>query len=131
MLHLYEIRDWMYECELCLFLAEVHFIDAQVSPVCHEFCHVLTGSKLEEMLDILQNQHCSCMNVHSCVQKEELDEFKSVMDRIASKQWDLLNSAKILQAQIILQKLSSGLSNDIIKVHKERGHPQLYTGTER
>lgn len=131
MYHLYEIRDWMYECELCLFLTEVHFIDAKVSPVCHEFCHVLTGSKLEEMLDLLQKQHCSCMNVHSCVQKEELDDFKSVMDRIASKQWDKLSSDNIIQAQKTLQKLSGGLSNDIIRVHKERGYPQLYSETER
>lgn len=129
--YLYEIRDWIYECELFLFLAEVHYIDGKVSPVCHEFCHVLTGSEFEEMLDLVKKQHCSCMNVHSCVQKEELDGFKSVMDRIASEQWDQLNPDKIIQAQVILQKLASGLSNDIIKVHKERGYPQLYSETER
>lgn len=71
------------------------------------------------------------MSVHSCVQKEELDYFKSVMDCISSEQWDQLNSEKILQAQIILQKLAIGLSNDIIKVHKEKGHPKLYAETER
>jgi hypothetical protein len=121
----------MYECELFLFLAEVHFIDSKVSPVCHEFCHVLTGSKLEEMFDHLQKKYCSCMSVHSGVQKEELDYFKSAMDCIASEQWDQLNSDKIIQAQIILQTLAIGLSNDIIKVHKEQGHPQLYAETER
>ncbi|WP_367343950.1 hypothetical protein [Methanomethylovorans sp.] len=130
MYDLYEIRDWIYECELFLFLAEVHFIDVKVSPVCHEFFHVLSGSELEEMLAHVEKRHCSCMCMYSYIQREELDDLKSVMDHIASEQWDQLSSDKIVQAQDVLQKLASGLRNTIIKAHKERGHPQLYSGTE-
>jgi len=127
MYHLYEIRDWICECEILLFLAEVHFIDAKVSPVCHDFCHVLTGSKLDEMLCLLKKQHCSCMNIYSCVVKEELDNFKSVIDRISAEKWDLLNYDCIIQAQRILEKLVDGLHKDIILMHKERGYPLLYS----
>lgn len=130
MYHLYEIRDWIYECERFLFLAEVHFIDTKVSPVCHKFCHVLTGSKLEEMLDLLREQHCSCLNVHSCVPTEELDDFKYVVDSVASEKWDILSADKIIQAQRILHKLASGLRNDIIQMYEERGYPLLYSETE-
>ncbi|WP_370573994.1 hypothetical protein [Methanomethylovorans sp.] len=130
MYHLYEIRDWIYECERFLFLAEVHFIDTKVSPVCHEFCHVLTGNKLEEMLCLLREQHCTCLNVHSCVPTEEFDNFKYVVDSVASEKWGILSADKIIQAQRTLHKLAGGLRNDIIQMHEERGYPLLYSETE-
>lgn len=128
--HLYEVRDWIYECERFLFLAEVHFIDAEVSPSCHEFCHVLTGNKLEEMLDFLREQHCDCLNVHSCVPTEELDNFKYVVDNVASEKWDMINADKIIQAQRTLHTLANGLRTDIVQMHEERGYPLLYSETE-
>lgn len=125
MYHLYEIREWIYECERFLFLAEVHFIDEKVSPLCHNFCHVLTGNKFGEMLDLLSEQNCSCLNIHSCVTTKELDLFKYIVDNVSSERWNELCTEKITEAQNILNKLACGLRNDIVQMYKERGFPLL------
>ena len=125
MYHLYEIREWIYECERFLFLAEVHFIDEKVSPLCHNFCHVLTGNKFGEMLDLLSEQNCSCLNIHSCVTTKELDLFKYIVDNVSSERWNELCTEKITEAQNIVNKLACGLRNDIVQMYKERGFPLL------
>jgi len=130
MYQLYEIRDWIYECERFLFLAEVHFIDEKVSPLCHNFCHVLTGNKLREMLDLLAEQQYSYLNVHSCVKPKELDLFKNIVDNVSSERWHELCTEKIMEAQNILHKLACGLENDIMQVYKEKGYPLLCPETE-
>lgn len=127
---LYEIRDWIYECERFLFLAEVHFIDGKVSPACHRFCHVLSGNKLDEMFKLLEGQHRSCLSVQSCVSSEELEDFKNIVDSVASEKWDALSNEKVMQAQKTLYKLAGGLRNDIIQMHEERGFPLLYRENE-
>ncbi|WP_321418650.1 hypothetical protein [uncultured Methanomethylovorans sp.] len=130
MYHLYEVRDWIYECERFLFLAEVHFVDENVSPLCHKFCHVLTGSKLEEMLDLLSEQNCSCLNVHSCITTKELDLFKCIVDSVSFERWNELSTEVIIEAQRILHNIARGLRNDIERMYKERGYPLLCSDAE-
>jgi hypothetical protein len=124
------MQDWIYECELFLFIEEVHFIDSKVSPFCYHFCHFLTGNKLDEMLNTLEEKYCRCLNVHGCVAKKELDDFKNIVDSITLEKWELLSPEKINVAQRILQKLAGGLRNDIIQISKEKGYPILYNETE-
>ena len=55
---LYSLREWIYECERFLFLAEVHYHKEDVVPSRHQFiCEMNAGiSKLNISLDTLRDR---------------------------------------------------------------------------
>ncbi|WMW24674.1 hypothetical protein RE474_11380 [Methanolobus sediminis] len=126
---LYDVRDWFYECDRFLFLAEVHYLRENVIPSEHRFSEELTSSKLDDLLCNLKNlseESDYCVTSDKCVSKDELLMLKETLDNISSGKWDDMDAECVAKAKRIVHKLANAVNADIIKTNDMRGCPSIY-----
>ncbi|WP_091932214.1 hypothetical protein [Methanolobus profundi] len=126
---LYDLRDWFYECDRLLFLAEVHYHRENVLPSGHKFSHELTSSCLERMFkDIkkMANESNCCVNFDTCACHDEVSFLKEVLDNISTGEWGNMDVQSILKAQSIVQELANAVNADILENSELRGYPRIY-----
>lgn len=130
---LYDIRDWFYECDRYLFLAEVHYQRENVIPSEHRYNHELTSSQLDEMFSRLRNlgkESKCCVNSETWVSENELLVLKETLDNISSGKWDNMDAECVAQAKDIVHKLANAVNADIRKTHDLRGYPSIYNACQ-
>ncbi len=126
---LYDLRDWIYECDRFLFLAEVHYRKPDVVPSDHEFnCDFDIGSFesiFESAKEQSSNELC-CIRFDTCVSDKEFLFFKTTLECVVSEKWAHIEIRDILRAQEILHEIAKNLINDIRVTHEMQGHPSLH-----
>jgi hypothetical protein len=126
--YLYNLRDWLYECDRFLFLAEVHYRKSDVIPSEHKFNCDFSSRSLEKMFSCAKKQ-CEAESYYisfdTCISKEDFDFFKKILDGILSEKWSSLSIEDIIRSQEILNKLARNLTDDIGVVHESKGYPSL------
>jgi hypothetical protein len=126
---LYNLRDWFYECDRFLFLAEVHYHKENVIPSEHKFAHELTSSCLDSMFRSIRGmtkEADRCVSFDTCVNQDELSYLKEVLDNISSGKWDNMDVGCVVKAQKIVHKLANAVNADILQNNEYRGHPRIY-----
>ncbi|SDF79142.1 hypothetical protein SAMN04488589_1333 [Methanolobus vulcani] len=126
---LYDVRDWFYECDRFLFLAEVHYQRENVIPSEHRFSEELTSSRLDDMLRDLKNlgkENDYCVTSENWASKDELLILKETLDNISSEKWDDMDAECVAKAKAIVHKLANAVNADIIKTNDMRGCPSIY-----
>ncbi|MBN2109530.1 MAG: hypothetical protein JW705_00370 [Methanosarcinaceae archaeon] len=126
---LYNLREWICDCDRFLFLAEVHCHNEDVNPLRHQFDHDLSGQVLEELISGTRKQCDSdsyCISFDSCLSSDEFDLLRKTLDSIKCEDWNKIDIANILKSQEILQKLAEVLDKDIMKTYESKGFPLLY-----
>ncbi len=126
---LYNLRDWFYECDRFLFLAEVHYHKENVIPSEHKFAHELTSSCLDNMFQSIRDMTTEAdkyISFDACVSQDELSNLKEVLDNISSGKWDNMDVECIVKAQKIVHKLANAVNADILQNNEYRGHPRIY-----
>lgn len=126
---LYILRDWFYECDRFLFLAEVHYHKENVIPSEHEFTHELTSSSFENMLNSIMGQIKEAdgsVNFDICIYQDEISFLKETLDNISSCRWDNMDLECVLKAQGIVHVLANAVNADIVQNNESYGHPPIY-----
>ncbi|WP_094228913.1 hypothetical protein [Methanolobus psychrotolerans] len=127
---LYNLRDWFYECDRFLFLAEVHYFKEDVIPSEHTFAHELTSSCLDKMFSSISNLKKDAdyrvVSFDTCICKDEILFLKETLDNISSGRWDDMDVECIIKAQKIVHKLANDVNADILENNELRGHPPIY-----
>ncbi len=126
---LYSLREWIYECERFLFLAEVHYHKKDVVPSHHKFACEMNGSILEDMISRGSSEYKDisyCASFDSCLSSEEFCLLKTTLDFISCEEWEKMELERILEAQQILHKLGRALDSDIMQAYESRGNPSFY-----
>lgn len=126
---LYNLREWICDCDRFLFLAEVHYHNKAVVPSEHPFDHDLSGQMLEELMSLTKSQcegNSYCISFDCCVSEDEFALLKETLDDIKIENWENLAVDNILRSQEILQKLAKALDDDIMKTYELKGFPLLY-----
>jgi hypothetical protein len=126
---LYDVRDWFYECDRFLFLAEVHYQRKNVNPAEHRFNEELTSSRLDDMLYNLKNlgkESDYYVTSENWISKDELIILKDTLDNISSGRWDDMDAECVAKAKDIVHKLANAVNADIIKTNDMRGCPSVY-----
>ncbi|WP_321428636.1 hypothetical protein [uncultured Methanolobus sp.] len=126
---LYDLRDWFYECDRFLFLAEVHYQRDNVIPSEHRFSHELTSSRLDDMLCLLRDtgkEGKCCVNSETWVTKDELSVLKKILDNVSSGKWDDMDAECVAKAKDIVRKFVNAVNGDIIRTNDKKGYPSLY-----
>lgn len=126
---LYDLRDWVYECDRFLFLAEVHYRKPDVIPSGHRFnCDFDTKSfeRIFESAKEQSNNELYCICFDTCISDEEFLFFKTTLEYVVSEKWTYIEIHDVLRAQKILHKMAKNLINDISVIHELQGHPTLY-----
>ncbi|WP_407356051.1 hypothetical protein [Methanolobus sp. WCC5] len=126
---LYDLRDWFYECDRLLFLAEVHYHKEDVVPYEHRFSHELTSNYLEciisEFREISKKSEY-CAGFDACMCQEELSFLKRILDHISSNEWDKMDIDDVLKAQDIVHVFADAVNADIRENCELRGYPHIY-----
>ncbi|WP_340818683.1 hypothetical protein [Methanolobus sp. WCC4] len=126
---LYDLRDWFYECERFLFLAEVHYHKKGVVPSEHNFSHELTSSCLEKMFGsirkLAREENC-CVNVDLPGCQDDLSFLKEVLDNISSDRWEEMDEKCVLKAQSIVYRMVCAVNSDILENSELRSYPPIY-----
>ncbi|ETA67002.1 MAG: hypothetical protein PWQ51_2255 [Methanolobus sp.] len=126
---LYDVRDWFYECDRFLFLAEVHYQRENVNPSEHRFNEELTSSRLDAILCNLKNlskENDYCVDSNECVSKDEILMLKKTLDNISSGNWNDMDAECVAKSKAIVHKLAKAVNADIIKTNDMRGCPSIY-----
>ncbi len=126
---LYTLRDWFYECDRFLFLAEVHYHKENVIPSEHKFTHELTSSSLEAMLSSIMGlikEADRSANFDICIYQDEIASLKETLDNISSGRWNNMDIECVLKAQEIVHVLADAVNADILQNNESRGHPPIY-----
>ncbi|WP_406662341.1 hypothetical protein V7O66_06435 [Methanolobus sp. ZRKC3] len=126
--YLYNLREWLYECDRFLFLAEVHYHKNNVVPSGHKFNYDFSGNSLDEIFFRTKSQcenEFHCVSFDTCISKEEFAFIMTILDNIKSEKWGLTGTEDILRSQKILHNLISTLTDDIANVHESKGYPSL------
>lgn len=126
---LYNLREWIYECERFLFLAEVHYHKEDVVPSSHRFVCEMNGTLLESMLSDAKDMYkpsSYCLSFTSCLSPEELHLLKTVLDNICREEWERTGLEKVLESQEILHKLGQAVDHDIMQTYESKGYPSFY-----
>jgi len=83
--YLYDLRDWLFECERFLFLAEVHYRNNDVTPAEHKFNFNLNIDSLEDIF-ICTKKHCDdefyCISFDKCISDDEFIFFKRTLENV-------------------------------------------------
>ncbi|MDK2834721.1 MAG: hypothetical protein PWR29_686 [Methanolobus sp.] len=126
---LYDLREWIYECERFLFLAEVHFHKEDVVPSHHRFACEMNGALLESMLDraeeIYRNYPHS-LGFTSSLSSQETGLLKRILDGICREDWESMGLESVLESQRILHKLGQAVDRDIMQTYESKGYPSFY-----
>ncbi|MDG6244060.1 MAG: hypothetical protein QCH31_06670 [Methanolobus sp.] len=126
---LYDLRDWFYECDRLLFLAEVHYHKEDVVPSEHKFSCEMTSNYLECMvceLSKLSKGSGYCSGFDVCICRKELSFLKRILDNISSHEWDKMNIDDVLKAQDIVHRFADAVNDNIQENRKLRGYPHIY-----
>ena len=126
---LYNLREWICDCDRFLFLAEVHYHNESVVPSKHQFDYDLSGQMLEELISKTKtrcdNSSC-CINFDCCLSSDEFALLRETLDDIKCDNWEKVEIENILRCQEILQKLAKALDKNIMKTYESKGFPALY-----
>lgn len=126
---LYNLREWICDCDRFLFLAEVHYHNETVVPSKHSFDHDLSGKVLEELMSATKT-HCEsvsyCVSFDSCLSTDEFSILRETLEAIVSEDWENIDIENILLSQGVLRKLAKALDEDIMKIYESKGFPSLY-----
>lgn len=126
---LYNLREWICDCDRFLFLAEVHYHNETVVPSKHRFDHELSGQMLEELMSATKIQ-CEndsyCIGFDCCLSPDEFSLLRETLDAIVSEDWENIEIGNILLSQEMLRRLSKALDEDIMKTYESKGFPSLY-----
>lgn len=126
---LYILRDWFYECDRFLFLAEVHYHKENVIPSEHKFAHDLTSSSFEIMLNSIMGMIIEAdrsVNFDICIYQDEILYLKETLDNVSSCRWDNMDLECVLKAQDIVHVLANAVNADIVQNNASYGHPPIY-----
>ncbi len=126
---LYDIRDWFYECDRFLFLAEVHYCEESVDPSDHKFIHEMTSTRLEQLLGEvreLTDKNDYCISVDAWISREEFFILKTVLDNISSGNWNKMDADCVSKAQDVVHKLTNAVNEDILEICNIRGYPKIF-----
>lgn len=129
MKELYDLRDWFYECDRLLFLAEVHYHKKDVVPSGHKFSHELTSSCLEKMFNNIRKlttESDYCLDLDTCSYKDDMALLKQVLDNISSNTFDKMDEECVLKAQSIVHELANVVNSDILEISELHGYPHIY-----
>ncbi|MDW7732145.1 MAG: hypothetical protein SCH66_06915 [Methanolobus sp.] len=126
---LYNLREWICDCDRFLFLAEVHYHNETVVPSKHRFDHDLSGQVLGELLSVTKTQ-CDrgsyCISFDCCLSSDEFSLLRETLDAIISEDWENIGIENILLSQEILRKLAKALDEDIMRTYESKGFLSLY-----
>ncbi|MDI3539154.1 MAG: hypothetical protein PWP14_1724 [Methanolobus sp.] len=126
---LYNLREWIYECERFLFLAEVHFHKEDVVPSHHRFACEMNGALLEAMLDRAEEMYRNYphrLSFTSCLSSQEMDLLKRTLDGICREDWGSMCLESVLESQRILHRLGQAVDRDIMQTYESKGYPSFY-----
>ena len=126
---LYNLREWICECERFLFLAEVHYHKEDVIPSRHKFICEINGRQLEDMLspgDGAYKNIPDSASFASCLSPEELCLLKTTLDTVSCEEWEMTGIEKVLEAQQVLHKLGKAVDSDIMQTYESKGHLSFY-----
>ncbi|TGC07886.1 hypothetical protein CUN85_10600 [Methanolobus halotolerans] len=127
---LYNLREWICDCDRFLFLAEVHYHNEAVVPSKHKFDHVLSGEILEDLLSRTSIE-CDSDSYHisfdHCISPDEFSLLKQTLDDIRFENWTKIKVENVILSQEILRKLAKALDEDIMKTYELKGFPSLYS----
>lgn len=127
--YLYDLRDWLYECDRFLFLAEVHYRKNDVIPSKHKFnCDF--NIELFDNMFLCAKKYCDdefyCISFATCISEDDFIFFKKILDNVVFEKWDLIEIEDIVRSQGIINKLVQYLTDDIGVVHELKGYPSLH-----
>lgn len=126
---LYNLREWIYECERFLFLAEVHFHKDDVIPSRHKFVCEMDSTLLESMLSRAEEAYTNYsygLGSVSCLSAEEFHLLKKTLDDVCREEWESLQLENVLDSQKILLKLGQAVDRDIMQTYESKGYPSFY-----
>ncbi|WP_406656989.1 hypothetical protein V7O62_00155 [Methanolobus sp. ZRKC2] len=126
---LYNLREWICDCDRFLFLAEVHYHNESVAPSKHQFSHDLSGQMLEELISrtkIECDKASYCISFDCCLSPDEFVFLRETLDNVKSENWERVDVESVLRSQEMLHKLAEALDKDIMKTYELKGFPSLY-----
>lgn len=130
---LYNLRDWFYECDLLLFLAEVHYHKDEVIPSEHRFSYEITRTRLEEMLcnvrELNRNRDYH-ITFESEIPEDDIIFLEHVLDNISSCKWDNMDLKSVLKAQAVVRRLTTAVNADILENSQLRSYPNIYNACQ-
>ncbi len=125
--HLNELRDWLYECDRLLFLAEVHYTREDVLPSEHRFAHKLTSSHLGEILDhIFSIPKAKVYYSESWIDPEEMFFLKGILDSISGNKLGYMDAERIFRARAIVHRFAIAVNADILENRRLCQYPPIY-----